>query len=265
MSFLSLGVGTVLAALIALGAYLAGSLSQSGALAALVVGSITFGFGGLTPAILLIFFFVSSSLLSRFGARRKRRLAEKFAKGSTRDAAQVAANGSIAALMALLLGWQGSELWTAGLLGARAAVTADTWATELGVLARSRPRRLTDWRPAPPGTSGAVSLEGSLAAAAGALSISLLAALLASRWYLAVAGLVGGVTGAFVDSLLGASLQARFYCPRCDRETEHNPLHSCGARTEFAGGWRWVNNDAVNGLASVAGAGLALLIAWLAS
>ena len=249
--------------MIALVAYRVGSLSPSGAWAAWLVGSLTFGFGGLIPAVLLVAFFVSSSLLSRFGSGRKRQLAEKFAKGSTRDAAQVAANGAAASAFAVLVGFGGTTLPLAGVVGALAAVTADTWATELGVLARSRPRRLTDWARVSPGTSGAITMEGSLAAAAGACFIGGLAALLAGRPIYLLAGLLGGAGGAFIDSWLGASLQARYYCPQCGKETEHFPVHTCGVNTQFTGGWRWLNNDAVNAVASIMGAIIGLSIAVL--
>ncbi len=263
MNPLQIGLGGALAAAIALLAYWAGALSRSGATAAFVVGTLTFGFGGLLPAILLVAFFVSSSALSRFGRGRKKAMAEKFAKGSTRDAAQVAANGGAAAILSLLFGWQGSELWLAGLLGALAAVTADTWATELGVLARSQPRRLSDWRQVSPGTSGAITFEGTLASAAGALFIGGLAAAISGRPLLALAGLVAGLGGALIDSLLGASVQANYYCPQCAKETEQAPIHSCGTETTFVGGWRWMTNDAVNGLASLAGAVLAVIVTWV--
>ena len=55
--------------------------------------------------------------------------------------------------------------------GALATVNADTWATELGVLARSRPRLMTNGQTVPVGTSGGVTAEGTLAALAGALFI----------------------------------------------------------------------------------------------
>jgi uncharacterized protein (TIGR00297 family) len=212
----------------------------------------------------LVAFFVSSNLLSRFGSSRKSLLAEKFAKGSTRDAAQVAANGAAASAFAVLVGFGSSTtLPLAGVVGALAAVTADTWATELGVLARSQPRRLTDWARVSPGTSGAITMEGSLAAAAGACFIGGLAALLAGRPDYLLAGLLGGASGAFIDSWLGASLQARYYCPQCGKETEHFPVHTCGANTRFTGGWRWLDNDAVNAVASIVGAAIGLSIGML--
>lgn len=258
------GLGFGLAGLIAFGANRAGALSTSGAWAALIVGGLTFSFGGLWAALLLMVFFVSSSALSRFGGARKQQLAEKFAKGSRRDAAQVAANGGLASLLVVLWRLAPSQLWLAAFVGAVAAVTADTWATELGVLARSQPRRLRDWSQVSPGTSGAITIEGTLASAGGAALIGTAAALLTGVPTLVLVGLLGGIAGAMADSILGSSFQARYYCPYCDKETERSPLHSCGHETQFEGGWRWLNNDAVNAAASITGAAIAMLFAWMA-
>ena len=58
-------LGFFLAIIIAYLAYRARSLDRSGALAALVVGTVIFGLGGLNWAILLLTFFITSSGLSR--------------------------------------------------------------------------------------------------------------------------------------------------------------------------------------------------------
>ena len=94
--------GLLLAILIAGGAYVAGALNRSGLIAAILLGTVVFGLGGLAWAVLLIAFFVSSSLLSRLFSRRKAKMEEKFSKGHQRDAAQVLANGGIAGLCVLL-------------------------------------------------------------------------------------------------------------------------------------------------------------------
>lgn len=62
---LQLGLGTLLAILIAAAARKTRSLSRSGAYAAVVLGTTIFGLGGLGWAVLLLAFFISSSLLSR--------------------------------------------------------------------------------------------------------------------------------------------------------------------------------------------------------
>src|SRR5512146_3231945 len=95
-------IGFGLAAVVVLAASLAGSLNPWGALAALLLGTIVFGLGGLGWAILLLGFFTSSSLLSRLFRRRKAAFEEKFSKGSQRDAGQVLANGGIAGAFVII-------------------------------------------------------------------------------------------------------------------------------------------------------------------
>jgi uncharacterized membrane protein len=60
-----------------------------------------------------------------------------------------------------------------------------------------------------------------------------------------------------VDSLLGAAAQGRFRCPRCSEPSEWR-VHRCGAITIAEGGWRWLDNDGVNGFATA----LAALAGW---
>lgn len=255
--------GFVSAVVIASLAWKAGALNRNGAIAAVVTGSLIFGLGGLPWAVLLLTFFISSSLLSRLFARRKAGLAEKYSKGSQRDWAQVAANGGLGALLALAwwLGEQPAWAWVA-FAGAMAAVNADTWATELGVLNPAPPKLITNMKPVERGASGAISPLGSLSALAGAFLIAALSAAFMDRWFEAFQGsfqilvsvTLGGTCGAFFDSWLGATIQAIYYCPTCDKETERHPLHICGTVTTHRRGWRWLNNDLVNLLCSFLGA-----------
>ncbi len=257
---LGFGLGIIIAA----SAHAAGALSRSGMLAATLVGGIIFGAGGVMPGILLILFFVSSSLLSRLGGSHKRALHAKFAKGGRRDLGQVFANGLIAAGMALLFGVSGDGLWLVGLAGALAASNADTWSTELGVLSRSKPRLITTWVEVDPGTSGGMTALGTAAATAGAALIAIVGGLYWADIWLAISATCGGLVGAIADSLLGASVQAIYYCPACASETERHPLHRCGTRTQQVRGWRWLNNDGVNFTASLLGALVAMGI-WILS
>jgi Raf kinase inhibitor-like YbhB/YbcL family protein/uncharacterized protein (TIGR00297 family) len=256
--------GLLLAILIAGGAYLAGALSRSGMVAAVLLGTVVFGLGGLAWAVLLIAFFVSSSLLSHLFSRRKAKMEEKFSKGHQRDAAQVLANGGIAGLCVLLGQAFPGALWPwLAFAGALAAANADTWATELGVLSKSPPRSIRTGRVVEPGDSGGVSWMGILAATGGSLLIALLAVFpwhgMPSELGLAPHGLVillitmAGLGGSLMDSLLGATVQVIYICPACGKETERYPLHRCGAQTAYLRGWRWMNNDAVNAFCTASG------------
>ena len=209
--------------------------------------------------ILLIVYFVASSLLSRAGDDAKaRRTSGIVAKGGERDAAQVLANGGVYAAAALASLVVAGEWPVAVALGALAAATADTWGTEIGTLVGGTPRLVTTWRPAPAGTSGAVSVAGSLATIAGALFIGGLALLLGWPGAAVAAGVTGGIMGAAADSLLGATVQARRWCDACAMATERT-VHTCGATTRPAGGIGWLDNDRVNLAAVVTGAMTAVL------
>ena len=272
-SWVQLAAGLGLAILIAGAAYAVRSLSLSGAIAAVLLGTAIFGLGGLPWAVLLVGFFVSSSALSRLFKRNKAAVNEKFSKGSRRDAGQVLANGGVAGLLVIAQAVFPSAafLWAAA-AGTLAAVNADTWATELGVLSRSEPRLLTTGKPVEKGTSGAVSWGGTLAALAGAAVIGILALIVwpgdAGEMSIAAAasrlGLItlAGLAGSFVDSWLGATVQAIYYCPNCAKETERHPLHTCGTPTRQIRGWRWLGNDGVNWMCAMSGA-LAGALLWV--
>jgi uncharacterized protein (TIGR00297 family) len=274
-------IGLLLSAAIGLLAYRRNSLAPSGVGGAVLVGTLIFGFGGWTWGLVLIAFFVSSSLLSHYRQDDKVALAEKFAKGERRDLGQVLANGGAGALLALavyfLLDLQGQAragnplyiYLTLAYFGAMASVNADTWATELGVLARETPRLITTGRPVAPGTSGGITRYGTLAALTGAAFIGVAAFMLIQLASLATSGALlladlpivviaaaAGLVGSLFDSLLGATVQRIYWCNHCEKETERQ-VHSCGVRTRPLRGWGWMNNDMVNFVSSLVGGLLA--------
>lgn len=241
-------LGFLLALVIAFLAYKARSLNKSGAIAATFTGTIIFGIGGLNWAILLLTFFITSSALSRAFKKRKQGLNEKFSKGHERDAGQVFGNGGIATLFAALHFFYPESIvpWV-GFAAALAAVNADTWATELGVLNPNPPRMITNiTKIVEKGTSGGISLMGTLASLTGSALIALLASLLTDNWSIFLLITFCGLAGSLFDSLLGATVQAMYFCPTDNKETEKHPLHTCGTPTTLIRGWNWLDNDWVN-------------------
>jgi uncharacterized protein (TIGR00297 family) len=259
-------IGFFLAGAVALLAWRVGALSGSGAWAALVTGTLIFGLGGLPWAALLLTFFISSSALSRAFRKRKISLSEKFSKGSQRDWGQVLANGGFGAVLAIgyALAPRPEWLWLA-FAGSMAAVNADTWSTELGVLSAVPPRLITNGQTVERGTSGGITVLGTLAALSGAAVIGVVAVLVSptQSWpIILMITILGGLVGSALDSLLGATVQTIYWCPACQKETERHPTHSCGTATVQVRGWGWFNNDVVNLACSIAGA-LVTAGAWL--
>jgi uncharacterized protein (TIGR00297 family) len=258
--------GLALSALIGGIAYRRHSLTGGGWLGAILTGTLTFGFGGWAWGMALIVFFVSSSALSRYRLARKQQLAgEKFEKSGRRDLLQALANGGAGALLALAYGLTGEPpALLAAFAGIMATVTADTWATELGVLSPRPPRLVTTGRVVEPGTSGAVTIDGLAATAGGALLIGVVllvgGAIERGVWlpWLVLAALLGGVGGSLADSLLGAVAQAIYRAPS-GGETERRVAD--GAANPRIRGLPWMNNDMVNFVSSLLGGLIGLVVA----
>ncbi len=274
-------IGAAFAALISFAASRVHALSPSGAIAAFVVGTITFGLGGWQLTIVLLAFFVSSIALSRVGRKRKKQLTD-IGKAGARDAWQVLANGGVATVCCVLVHgpiaiaarWISeidSVAWFCAFAGAYAAATADTWGTEIGTLLRQPPRSILTLKPVATGLSGGITLPGTLAEFAGAFFIAIVAVgvlaitpispgLHAGTTGVIIAVTLGGIIGALIDSVLGATLQELRRCPACDRACETNP-HECGGATDRIRGLPGFSNDAVNALATLGGAAIAFALA----
>lgn len=268
-------LGLILSALMGVLGYWRQALTVSGVIGAILIGTLIFGLGGWIWGVLLITFFVSSSWLSHYRRADKETVAEKFAKGSRRDIGQALANGGLGAILAVAFAYSPEPLLFAAFLGVMSTVNADTWATELGVLSPMPPRLLTTGQEVAPGTSGGVTWLGTWASLGGALLIGTMATALTQiesllrggGWRLeavsySLLAVVGGFAGSLFDSLLGATVQAIYYCPRCAKETE-SPVHRCGQVSHPVRGWAWLNNDVVNFSSSLIGGAVATSLAWL--
>lgn len=188
---------------------------------------------------------------TRFGRRRKEAIGTAEARRG-RTASQVAANLGVAALAGIPLSAAhvfspvgfGGRAAMAAMVAAMAEATADTVSSELGQVLGGTPRMITTLRRVPAGTDGAISVAGTLAGAAAAGLLVLVAWLALGRLpggrsaglpfsgTEALIALAGGLAGCLVDSLLGAGPERQ----------------------------GWLNNDAVNALSTLAAA---LLAAWL--
>ena len=247
-------VGLCLAGLIAGVAYRLRLLTVGGAWAAVGVGASVFGAGGLWASAPMVGFFFSSSLLPRLLGRPH--------KTERRTAAQVLANG----LAPALCGWCATltpvyaEAFWLGYITALATATADTWATEFGVRFGSPVWLLTTGRRVSAGESGGVSWQGTLGGVAGACLITGVGAPLMGEGQLLALAAGLGVAGMALDSLLGATLQARYWCAQCHALTEQ--ARCCNTPTQHLRGVRGLDNNAVNGVSTMLAAA-AGVVAWL--
>lgn len=237
-------------------AYRRQSLNGAGAVAAFALSAILYLSGGLRFLFILLAFFVSSTVLTRWKGEAKKPLEDElYEKNGTRDLVQVAANGGAALLAALLYIMVPMEFLAVAVFGAFAACNADTWASEIGILSRKDPISILTFKPIQRGMSGGISSLGLAASLAGAFFIGLLyipfhpsdtpwSAVLARVAIITAVGFLGSL----IDSFLGASLQVSYKNAKSGRLTEKR--YTQLTRNLKEKGLNWLNNDMVNFISS---------------
>ena len=183
------------------------SLDLLGTITMIVMGIVIIFSAGLNWLILLIIFLILSLIATKFAKPYKHSINEYEGQ---RTAKNVISNGLLAFLMAAFGGFY--LPFVGGFIGAVATATADTLASEIGVL--QNPISLTTFKKVPPGTDGGVSILGTSAAIFGAGVIGL------SSYFLGIVsdpvlglkiGVISGTIGCFMDSFVGDTLERKGY------------------------------------------------------
>ncbi len=233
-------------------------LTPGGAAAASLLGLVVMYIGGVSGFIVLAFFFLSSSVLSKL-VRGADTVAEK---GSERDMMQVAANGLPAAIALILFRLSPyPAAFLAAFAAAVAEAEADTFSGEIGRLSHRDPVSIITFTRVPKGLSGGVTVLGLVSGAASSLLIALLfmgtfGCTVSAFSAVAAAGFLGSV----LDSFLGAALQVQYR--RKDGTLTERAVEN-GERNERARGIAWLDNDMVNLISGLFSASLASVIVML--
>lgn len=212
---------------IAIAAWLARSIDVAGALSAVVIGAaITAGLG-LPGLALMIAFFVIGTAATRLGYARKATRGIAQEKGGARGWRNAWANGGVPAFLAVLAGvcaaggcgqggvsgpaWTSvAAFFTVAYAASVATAAADTCSSEIGKAYGRRTFLITSLRPAPPGTEGAISAEGTAAGLAGAGLVAAVGATVGLfGWKGATAVAAAGLLGSLAESLIGTVAESR--------------------------------------------------------
>jgi uncharacterized protein (TIGR00297 family) len=206
-------VGVAVNGALGLAAYLARSVDALGALSAVLIGTaITAGLG-LAGLALMVAFFVLGTAATKLGYRRKAARGIAQEKGGARGWQNAWANGGVPAALAVLAGM--APLGLRDLLGIAyaasvATAAADTCSSEIGKAYGRRTFLITTLRPVPPGTEGAVSLEGTLAGLGGAAAVAAVGVATGLfGWRAALVVAIAGLVGSLAESLLGTVAEKR--------------------------------------------------------
>jgi uncharacterized protein (TIGR00297 family) len=190
--------------------YRARTVTAAGSAAGAIIGTliaVTAGWSGWT---LLLVTFLAASACSRLGLRRKMHLGIAEERGGQRGAGNAIANTGLATVAAMLsVVTLSRETALLAFVTALAAGGSDTIASETGKAWGRRTWIVSTFRRVAPGTSGAMSLEGTVAGVVGAAALGLLAIWMGLVPPSALVAVVAGATiGSLAESLLGATLEA---------------------------------------------------------
>jgi uncharacterized protein (TIGR00297 family) len=237
--------GVVASAIIAIVSYKIHFLDRGGSALAFLMGSIIFSLGGWAYTLPILGFFISSSLLSKGGKLKKKQLAATYQKSGIRDFHQTLANGGVATILVLTSFLSGYEMIYYVYIASLAAATADTWGTELGIFSKKNPVLITNFNSVSPGTSGGISIIGSIASLFGSIFIVFIGSLFISLTsYQIIFIVLFGYAGSLMDSIIGATLQGQYKCEICNKNTE-SKFH-CKCKTNLIHGKPYIDNDLVN-------------------
>ena len=279
-------LASIVSSTMALHGYKKGSLNKSGCFAAILVGftalSTSYRFG----AILILFYYTSSTL-TKFQSNKKIKIEEDHVVGGNRNYIQVLANSILATLVALayycVCGEDGHVSFSASLNASNnehvnlpfvsdiskklfgslcwsmyiahyATANGDTWASELGVLSTSKPRLVTSLflKEVPPGTNGGMSLLGTCASVLGGGFIGFIFWSMSlfdySQFPMVIAGFSYGFIGSLIDSILGATIQASYYHTekKCITKSKYRPTGEVEENIILVSGIDFVSNEFIN-------------------
>lgn len=196
---------------VALAGYAAATVTLAGMIAGAVLGTAIFLFTGPAGWALLLLCFAVAVVTSRMGLARKRALGIAEERGGRRGAGNAIANTGVAAIAATMSALTYAEADARlAFVAALVAGASDTVASEIGKAWGQRTFLVTTARRVPPGTSGAMSLEGT---AAGVVSAALLGGAACGlgiiAWEMLLYVVAAATAGALVESALGATLEHR--------------------------------------------------------
>ena len=177
------------------------SLDLFGAAVMIIMGVVIIFSAGANWLGLIVLFLIMSLIATKFSKKYKMSLGEFEGRRTSKN---VISNGVVACFMAAFGGYYSP--FVGGFIGAIATATADTLASEIGVLDQ-HPRLITTFQKVDPGTNGAISPLGTGIAIAGAAIIgiaSFLLVIVPNPWSAILVAIVSGTVGCFFDSILGA-------------------------------------------------------------
>ena len=231
----------ILSLLLGLLAFFKKALTYPAGILAIIFAFIITYYGGLSAFIILFSVFIGSIIT---------KLLNKEKKSEKRKLIQIISNVGVATFAIILFKMTANDLYLLIYAAVMAESLADTLASDIGILSKKDPVNILTWEKSQKGLSGNISLLGVISSLIGASMIALIYFIgIESSIRNSLAIIVSGVVGSLVDSFLGATIQVKYKCPKCNKITEKK-IH-CNGMTKYVRGVKWIDNNMVNLLSNL--------------
>lgn len=237
-------------------------IDRFGAVAAIPMGFIILYFGSVLWFLVLLIFFVTASLFTKYKYKQKQKMGLSEGNDGARGWKSVIANGGPAAAFAILYYLShNNPVFTLSFTGSLSFALSDTVATEVGLLSKAKPRSILTGKEINTGQSGGVTVRGEIAALTGSILIGTVSGLLLSEGIMLQilvilpAAITAGTIATNIDSIFGATIQAKYRCINCKKCLEKRAIH-CNVFTIQERGIPLIDNNVVNLLAAIIGAAI---------
>ncbi len=184
-----------------------------GGIGAVIIGAIVSIFGNLNWLVLLIIFAMSSQIATKYKFQEKKERKMQEGERGERRISNVVYGGAIGVTVAILNGIHLFNFpYFVAFASAFAAITSDTFASEIGII-DTKTYLITTLKRCQTGINGGISRVGTLASILGSVIISSCYGILSISGgvdiYYVLIILVSGFLGCQLDSILGALFENR--------------------------------------------------------
>mgnify|MGYP001259891161 CR=1 FL=1 len=235
-------------------------LDFKGTISSIFMGNLIYLVTGIGGFILVIEFFIIGFICTKFRFNQKRRNGIAQEKDGIRSWQNVIANGFAFSLFGTIFYSTNNEIFLIGFISSIAIATGDTLATEIGLLSSKKPRLITNFKQVETGRSGGITILGSLASIIGIIIIILSSSIngFSVNIDLLSIAIIGSFCGILIDSILGATVQAQYFCDKCEKFTELASHHE--QQNKLIKGRAFIDNNIVNLFSTLTGSLISILL-----
>ncbi len=239
-------ISLLLSMLLATLAFLKKALTKPALILALCCSIIICYYGNLKTFLVLVFVFLGSIITKKIN---KNSYSDIIAKTKAKDIIQIIANVSVGTLTLIIYHYTNNKIFYLSFFCIMAESLADTLASDIGILSKKPPINILTLKKSTPGLSGNISFLGLFAAFIGSLLISIVYSTFDFNLTAFLIIIISSIFGCIIDSILGASIQVKYKCPKCELITEKK--YHCNQKTIYYKGLKFINNDTVNFLSNI--------------